>query len=265
MGFPSTKLPNDASRIDTAIPRRFLGEFLSNEKKRVDFANSNALLQQFLGGFELRHLGISQAHHQGFTSAERGKILSSMHTSSFRSRPIQILLISLGVIGAFLQGCASIPTNQVKSGIEISVSPKTASVPAGKSQQFNASVFNAANPGVNWQVNGIAGGDATHGTISTSGMYTAPTKVPNPANVTVTSVAQADLSQTASAQVTIMPSLISVVTNSLPSGEVGVAYNETLSVTGGTAPYNWTLINGALPANLSLNGTTGVISGLPKQ
>lgn len=42
---------------------------------------------------------------------------------------------------------------------------------------------------------------------------------------------------------------------------VGTATSLTLSATGGTAPYTWT--STALPAGLSLNGTTGVISGTP--
>jgi hypothetical protein len=39
-------------------------------------------------------------------------------------------------------------------------------------------------------------------------------------------------------------------------------YSQTLSVTGGTAPLSWSVI-GSLPAGLSLNAYTGVISGTP--
>src|SRR5207247_1491348 len=49
----------------------------------------------------------------------------------------------------------------------------------------------------------------------------------------------------------------------LPSGTVGVAYNTTLSATGGTTPYSWRVVAGSLPTGLSLNQTTGVISGVP--
>jgi hypothetical protein len=49
----------------------------------------------------------------------------------------------------------------------------------------------------------------------------------------------------------------------LPTGIDGNAYNATLSATGGTGPYTWTLQSGTLPAGLSLNTTTGVISGTP--
>jgi len=56
---------------------------------------------------------------------------------------------------------------------------------------------------VTWQVNGVTGGNATVGTISSSGLYTAPGVVPNPATVTVTAVSQADATKSAAAQVTI--------------------------------------------------------------
>lgn len=58
-----------------------------------------------------------------------------------------------------------------------------------------------------------------------------------------------------------------VTTTSLPDGKVGSAYSATLTATGGTPPYTWTLesgIEGSLPAGLSLS-TSGVISGTPTE
>jgi hypothetical protein len=49
----------------------------------------------------------------------------------------------------------------------------------------------------------------------------------------------------------------------LPDGRVGTAYSTTLAATGGTTPYRWQVTSGALPAGLSLNLNTGVISGSP--
>jgi len=49
----------------------------------------------------------------------------------------------------------------------------------------------------------------------------------------------------------------------LPAGTVGVSYSVTLAVTGGTAPYRWSLTSGSLPPGLSLASTAGVISGTP--
>ena len=55
----------------------------------------------------------------------------------------------------------------------------------------------------------------------------------------------------------------SITTSSLPLGEVGVAYSQTLAVTGGTIPYVWSISAGALPPGLSLGASTGIISGTP--
>ena len=56
---------------------------------------------------------------------------------------------------------------------------------------------------------------------------------------------------------------LSITTTSLSNGAVGVAYNQTLAASGGTAPYNWSITSGSLPAGLLLNATTGLISGTP--
>lgn len=51
--------------------------------------------------------------------------------------------------------------------------------------------------------------------------------------------------------------------NDPPHGVVGEAYSHSMTVTGGTAPYTWTITSGALPTGLSLNGSTGAITGTP--
>src|SRR6266566_2453791 len=68
-----------------------------------------------------------------------------------------------------------------------SLSPTTATVPIGGSHQFTSSVLYAFSTGKTliWAVNGIQGGNSTVGTIDSIGLYTAPSSVPNPAQVTV--------------------------------------------------------------------------------
>lgn len=53
-----------------------------------------------------------------------------------------------------------------------------------------------------------------------------------------------------------------VTTTALPVGKTGAQYYATLSATGGTGPYSWSVTNGTLPNGLSLSGA-GVITGTP--
>jgi len=63
--------------------------------------------------------------------------------------------------------------------------------------------------------------------------------------------------------ISIVESLISITTTTLPGSLVGDAYSETVVCTGGTAPYAWSIVSGTLPAGVSLDSATGVISGTP--
>ena len=60
----------------------------------------------------------------------------------------------------------------------VTVTPATSSVRAGDTQQFTAKVSGTMDQTVVWSVNGVVGGNATDGKISTSGVYTAPAALP---------------------------------------------------------------------------------------
>ena len=55
----------------------------------------------------------------------------------------------------------------------------------------------------------------------------------------------------------------SITTASLASGRVNEPYSQSVGVAGGTSPYNFSVSAGSLPAGLSLNSSTGLISGTP--
>ena len=88
--------------------------------------------------------------------------------------------------------------------IVVTVSPNAATVRVRRSRQFAATVQNAANQAVVWKVDGIAGGSASTGTISSTGLYQAPSAVPNPATVFVSATSVADPTKSGSAAVTLV-------------------------------------------------------------
>jgi hypothetical protein len=87
--------------------------------------------------------------------------------------------------------------------ITVSITPTTATLQTGATQQFTATITGTTNTSVNWSVNGVQGGNSTVGTISPAGLYTAPAAVPSGAGVTVTSTSVYNPSDLANAAVAI--------------------------------------------------------------
>src|SRR5579863_7346624 len=90
------------------------------------------------------------------------------------------------------------------------------------------------------------------GTPTTAGSY--------PFTVLVTDAFGGTASKAATVTIAAAPSLANPAP---PSGQAGVAYSDALAVTGGTGPFTWTVSGGALPSGLTLNPSTGVLSGTP--
>ncbi len=90
--------------------------------------------------------------------------------------------------------------------ITISISPTMALLAVSTTQQFTATVSGTSNTAVTWSVDGVNGGNTTVGTISTSGLYTAPATA---STHTVTATSVADPTKSASAAVTVISLTIS--------------------------------------------------------
>ncbi len=56
---------------------------------------------------------------------------------------------------------------------------------------------------------------------------------------------------------------VGITTTALPAAAVGQPYSATLQSVGGSSPYVWAVTSGALPAGLTLDPTTGTITGTP--
>lgn len=84
--------------------------------------------------------------------------------------------------------------------VSVTLNPSTVSLTATTPKQFTASVTGTTNTAVTWAVDSVSGGNSTVGTISTGGLYTAPSLA---GTHTVTATSVADTSKTASAAVTV--------------------------------------------------------------
>jgi hypothetical protein len=62
---------------------------------------------------------------------------------------------------------------------------------------------------------------------------------------------------------TVTAAPLAITTTSVASGVINVAYSATLAASGGTAPYTWSIASGSLPTGLSLNTSSGAITGVP--
>lgn len=86
----------------------------------------------------------------------------------------------------------------------VMISPTSVVLFTKVSQPFTATESGTLTPTVTWSVNGIVGGNTTVGTISPTGLYTAPAVVPSPSIITVTATNTSDSSLFASATVVVV-------------------------------------------------------------
>jgi hypothetical protein len=109
------------------------------------------------------------------------------------------------LVGCGSQGSPPPPPPPPPTITSVAVSPPAVSLLVKAPQQFTAAVqgTGAFNPAVTWLVSKVPGGNATVGTINSSGLYTAPSTVPSPNTVTVTAQSVQDTTKSGTGAVTI--------------------------------------------------------------
>ncbi len=173
--------------------------------------------------------------------------------------PVFLLLLAL----AGMAGCGGGSSSSSSTTTAVAISPTTATVGTGLTQQFTATVTNNSNTAVNWQVNGVTGGTSTVGTITTAGLYTAPSIVPTPATVTITAVSQAVTTQSATASVTVTSTTPQTFLTITPSSAIlpaGSQQTFTATVNNQPANVTWTVTCQSQAAGACgiIGSTTGV-------
>jgi Putative Ig domain len=162
-------------------------------------------------------------------------------------------------------------SNSATKSLQVTISPATLSIttstPLGSGQVGAAySATLQASGGTAPYSWSVSSGTLPGGlTLSTAGVLSGTPTAAGTFSFTAKVTDASSNSATKAVQVTIDPATLSITTMSLPGGQVNVAYSTTLSATGGTPPYTWSLTSGTLPTGLGLNASTGVISGTPTQ
>src|SRR3954465_4099032 len=87
----------------------------------------------------------------------------------------------------------------------VTVAPMSATLNPGGTQQFTANVQGASDASVTWTVNGVVGGNASDGTVSPAGLYTAPKSIASTFTANVQAASTKDSSVSATATVKVVP------------------------------------------------------------
>lgn len=162
-------------------------------------------------------------------------------------------LVCAGLLSALplLTGCFGVIAGT--SGDFTTLTSSAASLRVNQQMQITAPA-NAGHVRLNYSVNGIPGGNAQVGTISQSGLYTAPAIVPVPNTVTITDVAPDYPSHPGGSLTLSILNPVPVVSGVTPSG-----FSEgttTVSVTGSQFVYGAQIVwNGSPVATTFVSGT----------
>ena len=190
----------------------------------------------------------------------------------FCSRKFSSSTASIALIALAGCGFAGSPPGPPPPTVTVTIQPTSASLFLGQTQTFLATVIGSTNTNVTWQVNGVVGGTASAGTISSAGLFTAPAILPSGASATVTAVSQANPKDSASANVTLQDNIDVSVLPASATLATGAAQVFTATITGTGSPstaVTWS-VNGIAGGNSTFgtvvaNGSASAVYTAPTQ
>lgn len=167
-----------------------------------------------------------------------------------------------------LGGCSS----SSSPPISVNLSPSSSrSIDQSQSVAITATTSNdKASRGVVWKLSGP--GSLSNVAISSVTYVSPSTPIQSAVQALVTATSATDPTKSASLQITVNP-YPEMPFQTLASGTVGVPYSQPINLTGGTAPFRWSVydgpiitgwkVGGSVPDGLKLDPQTGLITGTP--
>lgn len=177
------------------------------------------------------------------------------------------VVLIVATMAMFSGGCGSSPPP-----ISVSVSPSSQqAIDQTQTVGITAAVSNdSSGQGVSWSLTGP--GSLTNATTSSVTYNSPTTSLTTTQLATVTATSIKDTTKKASVPINVNP-YPQIPFQTLSGGSAGVAYSQMIAVSGGTAPFQWSVYNGpiitgsyvggSVPDGLTLNANTGVVSGTP--
>ena len=101
-------------------------------------------------------------------------------------------------------------------------------------------------------------------TLASSGVLSGTPTATGSFSFTITGTDSATPAHTGSQAYTVtINAAVAITTTTLPNGTQGTAYSQTIHATGGSGTYTFNTTTGTLPTGLTLNSSSGVLSGTP--
>jgi alpha-tubulin suppressor-like RCC1 family protein len=188
-----------------------------------------------------------------------GQLGNGTNTSS--NVPVQILNLSgiIGIAGGYWHSLAILGSGCPT----ITLSPS--SLPSGTVGTAYNETITASGGSAPYTFTKSSGTLPSGLTLSAGGVLSGTPTTAGTYNFTVTATDSNNCTGSSDYSITINSGGCSTITlspSTLPSGTVGTTYNETISASGGTSPYTYSVASGALPSGLTLSNS-GVLSGTP--
>jgi trimeric autotransporter adhesin len=153
----------------------------------------------------------------------------------------------------FVMGTTGVPCTG--SATAAGVFTDTSTDPASKSQNCFGYQITVTGSGTN-----LTTTPNYYGVLSTADNSSSPAFIATPGYDLATGLGTPDVYALVNAA---QWSGIAISPSTLPQGQVGSAYSQTLTASGRVGPYTWSVVSGSLPAGVTLAASTGILSGTP--